>query len=468
MNTLYPGKFTDTSPGLVPAAGAGAATDKLQRDGTFAAVASPVDATGATGITPGTNGLLPAPPAGNVTDYLGRDLLYRAIAAGFTPGNANLIHAGTWTAYSTLALAKAAAVSGDTIFVGPGTYDEANLLKNGVNWDFAAGANVAYTGAGNAAIFDDGPNGANGDASCVIGGYGTFSHAGTGTISTTGGGVFNIINSSTIYFKAASVTATAAGTSKVNTISIRAASAKTPLLYMDIDRLSLTDSLAGDVEHCFLLSTSNTSPFVFLRAGTITATGTLGGGVRVVGGSLVLDTGSITSGYSAMYVDGSGSISATVTGLITSVYTAVDFASSSTTENIVRAGKIASTDTTTKYGVSKGGAGTFVVDCPLITTSGYNAGVYGNGGVLRVRNARITNTYSHASNTLGEGVKVGAGTTILEGNTSIVCSNLNAPGITAASAVNVYATGTVYMNKAKNANVTFLTGSYVESDSNVI
>src|SRR5712671_6306916 len=47
--------------------------------------------------------------------------------------------------FKTLGAAKAAAQPGDTIVVGPGTYVENDLLKNGVNWFFAPGALVTYT-----------------------------------------------------------------------------------------------------------------------------------------------------------------------------------------------------------------------------------------------------------------------------------------------------------------------------------
>src|SRR6478735_5887078 len=43
-------------------------------------------------------------------------------------------------AFQTLSAAKTAALSGDTIMVLPGTYNEKNLAKNGVNWHFFTGA----------------------------------------------------------------------------------------------------------------------------------------------------------------------------------------------------------------------------------------------------------------------------------------------------------------------------------------
>lgn len=60
--------------------------------------------------------------------------------------------------FLTLGAAKTNANSGDTIFVFPGTYNENDLLKNGVNWHFFNGAIVEYTGTNegdNAGIFND-------------------------------------------------------------------------------------------------------------------------------------------------------------------------------------------------------------------------------------------------------------------------------------------------------------------------
>lgn len=77
---------------------------------------------------------------------------------------------------ATLREAKALAEPGDTIVVYPGTYDEGNLLKNGVNWFFMPGAIVYYNNpsitSGNArGIFDDRDTGA---VTCRIGGFGEF------------------------------------------------------------------------------------------------------------------------------------------------------------------------------------------------------------------------------------------------------------------------------------------------------
>lgn len=97
--------------------------------------------------------------------------------------------------YLTLTAAKNAAQSGDVIVVRPGTYNEANLLKNGVNWDFHAGAIVNYTGTGAAGIFDDSSDGANGAVASTITGEGAFIF---NPASLTNGarGVFYIANAS--------------------------------------------------------------------------------------------------------------------------------------------------------------------------------------------------------------------------------------------------------------------------------
>jgi hypothetical protein len=65
--------------------------------------------------------------------------------------------AGLNVQYATLALAKAAALAGQSIYVGPGSYTiTASLAKNGVNWDFALGATVSRTDNTAEAIWDDG------------------------------------------------------------------------------------------------------------------------------------------------------------------------------------------------------------------------------------------------------------------------------------------------------------------------
>src|SRR5689334_5216224 len=93
--------------------------------------------------------------------------------------------------FTTLGAAKAAAVSGDTIVVGPGTYIENDLLKDGVNWFFAPGAIVTYSSPALQAnsndilygIFDDR---SSGPVQCTIGGHGSFSANSRGYLNLLG------------------------------------------------------------------------------------------------------------------------------------------------------------------------------------------------------------------------------------------------------------------------------------------
>jgi hypothetical protein len=76
--------------------------------------------------------------------------------------------------FKTLTAAKIAAQSGDAIIVLPGTYNEYNLLKDGVNWHFFPGAIVDYYGSEGHAIFDTSANGSNETVSAEIAGSGAF------------------------------------------------------------------------------------------------------------------------------------------------------------------------------------------------------------------------------------------------------------------------------------------------------
>lgn len=85
--------------------------------------------------------------------------------------------------FLTLTAAKDAAAYGDTIIVLPGTYNERNLLKTGVNWHFIAGAKVVNSAAASGAIFDDGINGANANIISKITGDGEFTNNSTDALS---------------------------------------------------------------------------------------------------------------------------------------------------------------------------------------------------------------------------------------------------------------------------------------------
>lgn len=105
--------------------------------------------------------------------------------------------------FLTLTAAKTAAVSGDLIIVNPSTYNEKNLLKDGVNWFFHLGAEVVYTGGSDGAIFDDDAvTGSNGAVTCTILGDGVFDRQGTGNGGSFKGGVYLTNNSNNIIIRA--------------------------------------------------------------------------------------------------------------------------------------------------------------------------------------------------------------------------------------------------------------------------
>jgi hypothetical protein len=72
--------------------------------------------------------------------------------------------------FLTLTAAKTAASSGDLESIGPGTFNEKNLFKNGVNYHFDPGVIIASTAASVGAVFDDSSNGTNGAVTCKIAG----------------------------------------------------------------------------------------------------------------------------------------------------------------------------------------------------------------------------------------------------------------------------------------------------------
>ena len=103
-------------------------------------------------------------------------------------------------AFQTLAQAQAVALAGDTVFVRPSTYSPAsNIHKNRVNWHFASGAMVNFTGTGtppSRGLFDIASA-----ESAVITGDGEFTNAGAVLLTT-----FN--SSAKLVFRAKSISST--------------------------------------------------------------------------------------------------------------------------------------------------------------------------------------------------------------------------------------------------------------------
>lgn len=96
----------------------------------------------------------------------------------------------TGTPFKTPTAAKAAAAAGETIIVGPGVYNDKDLLKHNVNWLFLPGAKLRYTGS-SGYLFSD-----NGSAvTASIQGWGIFEYAGT---DLSASGVMRVSNVSTV------------------------------------------------------------------------------------------------------------------------------------------------------------------------------------------------------------------------------------------------------------------------------
>jgi hypothetical protein len=116
----------------------------------------------------------------------------RLVALGDRDRSIIIVHVdGTRTLYRThgntnvargkaLQIAKAAAVSGDTVIVGPGNHKiTSSLAKDGVNWEFMPGSSVTRTDETEGAVWDD----RNTPMSFSVTGYGDFSRVTTSALA---------------------------------------------------------------------------------------------------------------------------------------------------------------------------------------------------------------------------------------------------------------------------------------------
>ncbi len=190
--------------------------------------------------------------------------------------------------FATLTAAKNGASSGDIIVVLPGTYNENNLVMNGVNWHFLNGAVVQYTGSGagaaGAAIFD---------TSSTFTGVSTssFKVTGNGVFKTTGTNVrgFSLANSGdavTLEFERAETTGDTInnrGTLSITAVEAKSAGGTAILLsgasesVVNIDRIVSTNaavSISGDSAACVVrlrahLIYASGGYALFFSAGTV-------------------------------------------------------------------------------------------------------------------------------------------------------------------------------------------------------
>jgi hypothetical protein len=357
-------------------------------------------------------------------------LLTNLPPGGFTPGYANLVHNGAVTAYATLTLAKNAAVSGDTIYVIGGTYNENNLLKNGVNWVFL-GATVEYTSGGtaNCGIFDDGANGANGAVVCTIGGNGTF----ISSFSTRG--VFWISNNS-------------------SAVSAQGYEAKATQTGMYVGLFTSTNR-----QYFFFQKVTGSSGVSGINIGNLSDTIGSVGYLNVGRFGFIIDRAALadwsietlvagdTSGNPAIYADNNGAVG-----------------------NVrIRAKSIKHNVTTWQASIyciqSRHTGGNIIIESQSIASGPIPIYNYG-AGVLRVENARIECTGANAAASC---VEIGSNTLALK-NCELVASGAGAVDAvkTSGSAQNLTILGTLSMNKALNANVTPLVGTYTENNASVV
>lgn len=263
--------------------------------------------------------------------------------------------------FLTLTSAKAAAISGDTIIVRPGTYNEKNLLKTGVNWWFYPGASVIYTGVAAGAIFDDGVNGTAGAVISQVLGYGTF--------TSDAGGVLNISNALTNLqlagITASSVTiATLAMSGGTVVLNFTTVSGKvTPVAFSGggctLTSANILSLIAGGSQAMVLsggthliysdtIVSANSSAILVsgTTSGRIVANTILGNGAGVQinsSGDFVVDASSITGNNAALSLIGSGGTARITADRLTSSGPATATVSiSGSTSNHVQARKITS------------------------------------------------------------------------------------------------------------------------------
>lgn len=105
-----------------------------------------------------------------IINFAGRQIIYVSKGTAATDTRGSVSKYSSTVPFATLTAAQTAAVSGDLISVEPGTYAEAGLGKNGVNWYFPVGANITYAGDDTLTIWSD----EAGVMTFTVFGYGIF------------------------------------------------------------------------------------------------------------------------------------------------------------------------------------------------------------------------------------------------------------------------------------------------------
>lgn len=378
--------------------------------------------------------------------------------SGFAPAGQAIVQKpdGSATAYATLTAAKTAAASGDIIAVGPGTYDEANLAKDGVNWYFYPGAIVNST-SGAVGIWDDSAAGANGSVNFRVDGFGEFYLSGTNSalgvlyntaLSTMrirclridGGPNCAIYQYSTCVSSIIEVDA-----------NVITSSAKSAL------RLDSTASPVTRISARRIYSDTGKT-LDLLRCGTLYVTAE---NIEMLG------VGGYETGFTNEVINCSsstGKIFIHANEIVGSCYnaSAVLIGSSAQAEVHITCPRI---ENTYQYGnsglaVTSNSGALVYVDADYIKSAGREAGLYfaSSASTLHVNARRIEMTNGGAA-TYSALTAVGTGPIYLHGSTMLISPAGSTDSLHTTATGTVAVMGRVVGNKALNASVTLLIGT---------
>ncbi len=327
---------------------------------------------------------------------------------------------GSTRGFATLLAAKSAAQTGDTIVVAAGTYNERNLLKDGVHWHFMAGAIVLFADTiadGNlCGIFDDSATGANGRVLCRITGQGQFYWSGSDSLAHPFAADLKAVNISNAL---SSVMIEAA---IVNCLPTDNNGGRTPYavfnsggaLLIETDRLaSSTQGITAQCSGGTLTLKANVCGAIGLSSGTVYGRVPLAGNISLTGGTAYLDilkfntltidgaaTGHlrfeqaknviVSAGYTGTFTLRDGKVTSTVAGLYP-----IDLQQTSTNAALTVA-NLTLDNASASYSISAANANTPLTVVAALTAS-------------KPLHANLTVTYLSADQTLAGIVALGSG-----------------------------------------------------------
>jgi hypothetical protein len=375
--------------------------------------------------------------------------------------------------YKTILAAQTASSSGDMIDIYAGTYTDVGLGKNGVTYNYRAGA--IHSGA--TAIFDTSTN----DVGFDVTGYGEF--IGTDDVFVLGEGNVNLTDNRIYHIQAKSVTCNASSSVGLYLRGGRH--------FLDVDEVILGHVYAHGIQTANLIEVFGEARKVYPTVAS-DAMGTslcilycdTGSTVNLKFNQLTKDDhavlstalfdiqsdgdtyiefnkcnfgGTNYSGDAAIYVGGNGNT--TIKGDITSV-----------AQHGLKINNSAAATPTVHYSgkITTGTVAAVLLDIPNatltlegeFTTTGAQA-IDLDDGTLRIRNARIESTYNNAA---GHSITKDGGTLTLEGAVLVQAhASANSVNAEAPEDIKVYQAVSKY---GKSVNISEQVGSIV-ADTNV-